>query len=361
MLLPLLSLALMAAQDAPLIRSTFTSNADGWIAVQPVGSGGKVSVVHEDADLKVGTGSLLLSYPVGPGQIAGAALPVADGAASKMASIHFWVRSAADTPLAITLQEKSGGQYVAMFTAPKGKWQEVELGVQDFTPSTDPGTPADPNGKLDPDLVESITVLDLAQFLAQVPAMSSLLGVQAGDRSLLLSDFKVTTKPLAEANTATEAEYLLDRFVRPQPAWAALNGTARIVSEAPLGAPALRMDYNLASDKAAAVFKRLKPGALAGKATLSLRLASTHDCKLVVQLEEKGGGKYNANLAIPAGSKATDLTVSIPTMTPDPQAKDPNGKLDLDQVGQITLVDVTALTEAPGMNTLWIGKVSAKP
>ena len=361
MLLPLFSLALAAAQEAPAVRSTFEKDESGWIAVQALGTGGKVAAVHERESLKIGAGSLRLDYTVGQGQIAGAALPIVVGTVAKMESLHFWIRTPEDVPLTVTVQEKDGGQYLAMFTSPKDRWQEVEIGVRDFTPSTDANAPVDPNGRLDPAQIESITVLDLAQFIAQAPPLAALLGVKTGFRSVLLSDFQVTTKSLPDASLASDAAYLFDTYVRPQPGWAALNATARIVSEAPLDAPSLRLETNLASDKAAGAFRRIRPGSLVGKKTLKVRLASLHDAKLIVQVEERGGAKYNATLSIPGGSKAVERTVHFSDMAPDAQSKDENGKLDLDPVVQINLVDVTAITEAPGMNTLWVGEIKATP
>lgn len=360
MLLSLFGLALATVQDAPLIHSSFAQGEDGWVVAQPLGSGAKVAAVHEPANLKVGPGSLSLTYAIGAGQMAGATLPVTEGALTKLGSIHFWIKTAHNMPVGVALQEKGGGQYVGMISVPKDKWQEVELGVQDFVPSDNAGTPPDPNGKLDLDHVESITVIDVSQFLAQVPNIAGLLGLQNGERSLLLSDVQLLTKPVPDTNTATDTEYLFDNFLRPEPAWTILNATGAILEAAPMYTRALRLDYNLTSEQACAAAKRVKVGSLTGKKTLNLHLASSHPCQLLVQLEERAGGKYNAVLPIPGGPDPIDRTIDITAMTPDEQTKDPNGKLDLDQVQQLTIVDLTAVTQAPGANVLWIGKVTAK-
>jgi len=357
MLFPILGFALATTQDAPLIRSTFANGEDGWVVAQAQGTGGKVAAVHEPANLKVGAGSLNLTYPIAQGQMAGATLPIAEGVAAKMASLHFWVRSDSNTPLTVSLQEKGGGQYVAMITVPKDKWQEVELSARDFVPN---GDAPDTNGKLDLDKIETVSLFDLSQFLAQAPPIALLVGLKNGTRSLLLSDFQITTKPLPDAATATDSEYLFDTFTRPQASWTVFNANGAILEAAPLFSRALRLDYNLPYGEAIAAAKRLKPGVLTGKKTLNLHLASTHACQLLVQLEEKTGGKYNAMLSLPASVNPIDKTIDIATMTPDEQTKDPNGKLDLDQIQQLTVIDLTAVTQAPGANVLWIGKVTAK-
>ncbi len=360
MLLPLFGLTLSVAQDSALVHSTFAQGEDGWVVSQALGSGAKIAAIHNPANLKVGPGSLSLTYAIGVGQMAGATLPITEGAVAKLGSIHFWIKTAYNMPVGVSLQEKGGGQYVGMFSVPKDKWQEVELGVQDFVPSDIAGTPPDPNGKLDLDHVESMTIIDVSQFLAQVPTFAGLLGLQNGDRSLFLSDVQLTTKPVADTNSATDTEYLFDNFVRPEPAWTVLNATATVLEAAPLFTRALRLDYNLTSEQAAAAAKKIKLGVLTGKKTLNLRLASAHPCQLLVQIEERNGGKYNTILPLPGGPEPIDRTIDISAMTPDEQTKDPNGKLDLDQIQQLTLVDLTAVTQAPGANVLWIGKVTAK-
>ncbi|RYG26652.1 hypothetical protein EON82_02495 [bacterium] len=357
-LLPLFCLAVAAAQGEPLIRSTFAAGEDGWTAAQLVGTGGKVSVVRDPDHLKVGTGSLRLDYSVKVGEMSAASLPVADGALAKMGSIHFWVRPDQNSPLIVNLQEKNGAQYSCSISAAKGVWQEVEMGIQDFLPSLDPGSVPDPNGRLNADEIVSISFFDLNQFLGQVEALAGLLGVQQGPRAVYLSDFLVTTKPMPDATAA--GEYVIDAFDRPHPAWTVLNATPGIVSEAPLNARALRIDYNLPSGKAAGAFKPLRLGALVAKKTLAFRAATANACQLVVQLEEKGGGKYNYAFRMPGGSTPVDQNVVLSEMKPADDSKDDNDKLDLEEVKQITFIDLTALLEAPGKNTLWIGRVVAK-
>lgn len=358
-LLPLLCLALAAHQDAPPVHSTFASGEDGWIAVQPSGSGGTVSAVHDPAHLKVGTGSLRLGYTVGKGQIAAAALPLSDGAAAKMASLGFWVRADQDTPLVLVLQEKGGGRYTATFTTAKDRWQEVALSTQDFVLSDGAGDPADPDGHLDPETIESVSILDFDQMIFQDAAAAGVLGVTAGARAVYLSDFKITDTPAK--GPATGTKYVLDSFATPQANWAVLNASSSLVTEPLLNARALRLDYNLPSAKAAAAFKRIHKGALAGKSSLSVRLAAKAACQVLVQLEESGGGKYNATLSVPAAPEGVDRSIPLSEFKAAEDSKDANGKLDPELVTQVTLIDITAMVDAPGRNTLWIGKIVAKP
>lgn len=358
-LLPFL-FALATTQDAPLVHSTFAKDEDGWIVALPLGMGGKVSVVRDPERVKVGTGSLLLSYAVAEGQLSGAARTIAAGAAAKMASIHFWIRPDQNTPLVLTLQEKGGSQFATMFSAVKGKWQEVELGLQDFVPSPNASAPDEANPRLDGDQIEQVSILDLDQVLSFNPVVAAFLGIEKGPRAFALSDFQITTRPTADNDATTGKEYLVDAYARPQPAWLVMNAAASVVSEAPLGTRALRLDTTLAKGKAAGAAKPLKPGVLFAKKYLDLRLASTTERTLLVQLEENGGGKYNTTFTVPGGSVATDRSIPLASMTPADDSKDSNAALDLDEVKQVLIVDVTAVTGTAGANTLWIGKVAAK-
>ncbi len=358
-LLPFL-LALATSQDVPLVHSTFAKDEDGWTLTQSLGTGGKLTAVHDEAHVKVGTGSLLLDYAVADGQITGLSRPLAPGAAAKMASIRFWVRAGSNAPLVLALQQKSGAQFTAMFSATKGKWQEVELGVQDFVPSANAAAPDEPT-RLDREGVESVSILDLDQVLGLTPTLAAFLGIEKGPRTLLLADFQIATRPLPDNDATVGKEYLLDAYARPQPAWLGLNATLGVEAEGPLSARALRLETNLPKGKAAGAAKPLRPGVLLDKKTLDLRLASTTEQTLLVQLEEIGGGKYNAMLTVPAGSVPTDRSVPLASMTPADDSNDANESLDLGEVKQLLIVDISALTGPGGVaNTLWIGKVAAK-
>ena len=357
--LPLLCFALAAHQDAPLVHSTFAGGEDGWIAAQPAGSGAMVSAVHDSGHLKIGTGSLRLGYTVGQGQIAAAALPISDGAAAKLASIAFWVRADQDTPMVLALQEKGGGRYTATFATAKDRWQEVVLHPRDFVLNEGAGDPVDPDGRLDPETIESVSILDLDQMVFQDAKMAGVLGVKAGTRAVYLSDFKITDGPPDSA--AEGPEFVFDAYAGPQVNWGVMNAAPSLVTEPPLNARALRLDYNLPSSKAAAAFKRIRKGALAGKSSLSIRLAAKSACQVVVQLEEAGGGKYDATLSVLATEEGIDRTIPFSELKAAEDSKDPHGKLVPGQVTQVTVIDVTAMTDAPGRNTLWIGRIAAKP
>src|ERR1051325_9670415 len=94
-------------------------------------------------------------------------LPTPDMVLSKAKSFKFWIRTDHATPVGFTLQEKDGGRYNALFSTPKGVWQQVELSVADFQADTNKDAPKDPDGKLDMDQVEGVGIIDVAQIFVQ--------------------------------------------------------------------------------------------------------------------------------------------------------------------------------------------------
>ncbi|WP_410969811.1 hypothetical protein, partial [Salmonella sp. SAL4450] len=73
-------------------------------------------------------------------------------------------------------------RYVAMFTLPAGKWQQVELAPADFVLSEDGNDPPDPDNKLDLERVEAFGIVDVGQMLAQAdnPEIEKLLNIKRG-------------------------------------------------------------------------------------------------------------------------------------------------------------------------------------
>lgn len=344
-----------------LIHQTFANGEEGWAVVQAQGKGGKVSASHE---VKRGdaAGSLKLEYSIAPGEITVASLPVADGALKTMQSMRFWVRADHNGAVVFTVQEKEGGRYNAMFFAPKDAWQQVELSMRDFTLSTDPGAPADPDGKLDPEKINSIAFTDLEQLLAQNPQVATGLGIVKGDHSLYLSEFEASSGALPDAFSAKPGEYRLDTYGRPQCSWVGIGGgTFSQISGDPLGEKGIKVDYHVGPTHLMGALKFIQRRALVGTKYLNLHLASAKACTLILQVEEEGGGKYNTVIELPGGSTAKDQLFAFSDLKASEDSHDTNAKLDLDQVKQIILIDVSGFVKSAEQdNTVWIGSIVAK-
>jgi hypothetical protein len=361
-----LGLAALAAagaaqgQSQPFIRHSFEENEGGWTVFGP---GTKVSRTTEAADVKEGKAALKLEYTIEKGTMGAMLLPTPNGELTKARAIRFWVKADYAAPVVISLQEKGNeGRYLSMFAAPAGKWQQVELSPGDFFLSEDANDPKDPNNKLDLDAVESIGVLDVAQMFAQAePAVAAALGIKMGVHHLYLDDFSVSAEPLGPAAAVSDAEIKLDPMTRPQVSWFGIGvGSLTMASGAPLEGKSLQVDYHGAPMKPAGFIKRFPRGKLIGMDKIVFNCASVKPAKVLVQLEERGGGKYSVMVDVPGGKTPKEISVKFSEMLEADDSKDSNGKLDLAEVQQLVLMDLLAWIEMSERdNTLWIGGLKA--
>jgi hypothetical protein len=101
-------------------------------------------------------------------------------------------------------------------------------------------------------------------------------------------------------------------------------------------------------------------GSLVGASRLVFDAASVRPAELTIQLEEIGGGKYNAQLSIEGGSNSKLREIPFSQFKPADDSKDTNAKLDLEMVKQILILDTAgALNQVDQENTLWLGNLRA--
>jgi Complex I intermediate-associated protein 30 (CIA30) len=105
---------------------------------------------------------------------------------------------------------------------------------------------------------------------------------------------------------------------------------------------------------------------LTGATHIAVDASSEQRATVFVSLEERtpgkeGGPRYRAILQLAPGGKSTRQEIPFSEFEADEQApKDANGKLDLDRIKTISLLDITGLI-APGepVNTLRVAKIEA--
>jgi len=92
-------------------------------------------------------------------------------------------------------------------------------------------------------------------------------------------------------------------------------------------------------------------------------VASRRAVKLLVQVEESGGGKYNAMIDVAASATGQEVSLSYADMVADKNASDANGKLDVHEIKQLVIADLTAMAGAASgeENVLKIGAVRSMP
>lgn len=326
------------------------------------GTGAKVEAVYDKPHLKASPGSLAYSYKVANGEVSIAGLQVGEGKLAKLNSIRFWMLADHETTVAVTLQEKDGGRYSAACHAAKNAWQEVQLSLSDFVLSTEADAPKDPDGKLDPDQVESVAIIDMEQFLAQNQAISDVLGLKSGTRNIYLSDFKFSEEKLPDSSVAGSDSYLVDDYSRPQQSWIGLGmNSMAIAKDSPFAGRWLKADYHEAPGHANAVIRVVRPGALSGKKSIAFSAGSAKDTQLIVQIELVNGAKFNTPITVSGMAHSQDFNLPFDEMKVADDSPDKSAKLDLSIVKQIILVDISGFVSSSDQdNTLWIGPIKIK-
>jgi hypothetical protein len=348
------------AQSAPILNFTFRDTYGAWTNV---GNHGKLSLTRDAAIARPNAGALKYDYRIGKGAPNLLYLPTPVGTLAKANSIKFRVHADENTLIAVILQEENGGRYVAMCNAPKDAWQPVELSVSDFGLSMDKDDPKDPDVKLDMDKVDSIAVIDLAHMFVQIadPNIKALLNFQPGEHTLYVDDFTISSDAIPGATTNAGDDVVVDSFVHPQLAWFSIGGgiLAR-VEGAPLSATSMRMDYHQAPAKIVGVTRQLSPWVLTATKSLSFDAASTVDAKLVVQLEEYGGNKFNTTVEVPPGGISTHIRLNYADFKVADDSADKNATMDISKVKNLIFIDASGFTVTEDHpNTLWIANLRA--
>lgn len=374
----LLAFAPHRADADTVFQDTFETDSAGWMGYGPHA---RVGTTNESSKVKSGKSALAFNYRIDnggaaadPGQLPLDALvrSVPDGQLAKARALSFWARTDANTPLALTLTEKNGGgHYMAVIFLAKNQWQHVVVTAEDFYLTDGKDDPKDPDGKLDMDQIESVTLLNLYSYLAlsvkDNPGNAALFPAQNGEHSLWLDDFTaLTTPPTPDrpepALPEEKSGLWLESLRRDTPAWLPLgNVDMKLDAGAPTKGRALRLDYTQEKGKIAAIVHDLHNFNLARCNQFQFDIASIKATKIILVLEEKGGAKYNAIVDVPADSAPAHKAVFFANFTlSDDSPPDTDGKLDIDQVKNITIVDLAAFTaEQAQPNTLWFGPLRA--
>lgn len=345
--------------SVPLVQHTFEQGKEGWVVF---GASAKVSVTSDENRAKQGKSALRFDYKVAKGDFNALILPITDDSLGKAQSFRFWVQTDRATPLAMMLQERGGGRFYAVFSVPQDTWQQVILTPSDFGLADGPGDPKDPNNKLDLDQIEGVGLTDLGQLFIQAgeAEAANLFRVTPGSRTLYLDNLVVSDEAPGSP-TGIAGIQPIDSFARPQVSWLAMGGvTLKSSLGKPLDGRGMQADYRTATNKLAGFARGVAPGLLRGTARLVFDVASTRATKLIVQVEEKGGGKYNTIVEVPADKTLKKVDVAFDLFTPSDDSKDANNKLDIAQIKQIVIIDASSFLDGTEqVNTLWMGNLRA--
>jgi len=346
-------------QDAAVMHLDFEDDQPRWIAF---GDGARAGITRDADNVHEGNAALQFNYNLAPNQISALFLPTGRTLAG-LTSIHFWVKADHATPIVVMLLEGDRGvRYLASVYAPANAWQEVKLVPGDFWNMVDKDSPRDDNGKLDLEKVNIVAVGDFAQFFMAQPSLQNLFKSTPGKRLIYLDDFSIDTA--APAPTNPQDTLAVDDFAAPQLAWWNLGDTQikriekMVEGKAQFG---LQLTYPQQKGAFGGVLRHLPAQRLKGATALQFSASSQRAATLVVQLEEEGGGKYNATLDLKAGDEVQTFALKLADFKASDDSKDQNDRLDADQVTQILLLDAAIFRgeAAARDNVVWIGALGA--
>jgi hypothetical protein len=144
------------------------------------------------------------------------------------------------------------------------------------------------------------------------------------------------------------------------PKFTLFEGAVAVDKDVPEGGgkQSLKFSHPRKGKKIHGILRNLEKVDLKKAVSIDLSVKASHDGTYFVAIEEKGGARYTMKIDLLLGDwKTYSWKLSDFTLAED--SRDDNGKLDPDQIKQITIADVTALmggNEADQVS-LWVDNV----
>ena len=358
--LAILAAASVTAQDV-LADWTFDDDTAQWQAIDPAAQfsvTGDPNVVRED-DNAVAE----YSYSAQIGTMSGIMTPV-DVPLVGAETLSFWLRTTDLAIVALSIDEADGSNYMAGMLSLPDRWQEVSLGFGEFQLDDDS---IDENGQLDADQIAGIGIIDVTPFIAEMAAQVTFIEApDLGPRIMWIDDMSVDDEPMPPRWETVEVDgaraIRLDSFESTPLQWFMLAGKSveidyddEITAE---GNFSLRIIYDLAPGKLLGLMGSPASAPLEGTTRLRVSLLSENKTTLMIGLGEKDKSEYHVLVPLEAGQDFQALEFDFTDFELDEDGADENGKLDIDQVTEISINDVSFMTGEPvGYNTLWIDDI----
>jgi hypothetical protein len=369
----LVALLMGAAWGTPVAQCNFEEGITGWTGLRltlPGPGGGQpgfaeapAQSVTEPANVKSGQRSLGLGFTPEPGVIyalGGSELKVAGAK-----SLRMWAKSTTGSLCMLSLREADGSDYQATVMLLPDQWQEIRLNLSDLALGDDS---QDENGTLDADQVNGLGLVDAAGLLGMMVLQQPLFEINLAPRSLYVDDVvfdSEETDGLIKRRAAGGGqEVVLGDFEGPTLTWAYIGtGNVDLLQDPKLaggGTGCLQVRFDLTAGKLGLLINGLmKAARLTNAQALRFKAKCSVDCPLLVQIEEKGGGKYNKPVELKAGDVWTQVELPFAQFQPSDDSKDNNGRLDLDQAKSVLLMNLTAAANnAPFQGVLWLDDVA---
>lgn len=270
---------------------------------------------------------------------------------------EFAVKAKLRTPLIVSLGEQDGSQYIRAVSVEPGDWRRVKLFLTDFV-LEDNST--DENGRLDGDQIGAVAFVDASFFLVALsemvaPAGITLPRIDTSENELWLDELKLTDEEAVPSkDMLTDAGGSVPLFiplVRP-------DASIERLADGLGGKPCWQVKYSVGEKEVAGFWCGTPQGAFAGSAGIHITLKPLLRTMLVLQVKERDGSEYNVVLDIPDG-QTEDRHIPWPEFRLGDDSTDENGRLDVEQIKEIGLLDLTAVFGGAGgrQNELLLGPV----
>lgn len=362
------SVCIASAQDDAVLRKLdFEKDLGGFASADPLA---ELCVNTREGFALKGEGALELWYlqrAIQPGDDAnglpGSLILTTQGGLPGLKAVRFGVTAEISAALAVMLAEggEDGPRYSALIWCEGGEWAEYELGIDDFHYDRDSGE--DPDGKLTPENIEAIVMVDVGCFFRLLAQQNPMFHVApAAEQVLMLDEFELSTVE-PEKNKTQEGTVLIQDYAWPLVGSVLIGG--RNVKASTLTQDeedeALKIEYEVPAQSIFALVHQIKPGALEGIEALQLQVKSEKATTLVVDLEERTGrgeekkANYSATVQVGAGDDWKTLEVPITEFKQGADSVDENGTLDTEHIVMAMVFDGGALiNQADLANTLQV-------
>jgi len=355
-----------AQEQDVLFLLDFEQDTEGVLSVD---SEATVSTMDDPEVVYNGNRSLQVQYmqeavaPGGGGRgFPGALIVPLPDPLEELGGVSFAVASALSTPIVVALTEGAEGpRYNCMLWCAAGSWHEYSLALHEFNADLD--GPLDPNGELDPEEVNVVTILDAGGFLRLLGESTSLFHVDPpGEQTLWLDDFKLLSEG-PEVIPEAGGPVTIATYAPPLRGFVCVGGQDVTVESEEFedGEYALRMDYSTPPGTLFAAIHLARPGALAGMGAIRFHARTNRPVTLIVSLEEKRGpgdenkSSYYATVPLEPSEDWEMVTIPISIFTLGDDAFDTNDHLDMDVVNTVMIGDATAAFEdTEVINSLWL-------
>ncbi len=365
-----IALAVSAQQQGVLFSEDFEEDTTRFFTLDRQA---EREVTQEGFTAHGGTGWLQIKYmqraaTAGPQQqeLPGSIVLMLRDALPELRSISFAISSKLPTEITVAVIEGLiGSRYTKQIWCQGGKWQEFTLPLDGFV--LDRTGPPDSDGKLTPDRVRTIAIADASSFTRAAAERSPVYYVSSAQEQVLrIDDFKLLSTAPPE-KPAAEGVVVITGYESPADCSVFLGG--KDISVTPVDGEgdsrALRIDYTVPADTMMRAMHPVSMNQLAGVTAIRLRLKSNHDLMIGVVVDEmRGDGAddtttYQAIVNVPESETWQTVSIPLSQFKPIPGSPDPNGRLDAELIGAVSLLDASGLLDGTDTtSTLWLDELA---